>query len=220
LFDLFHVGRFEGEYGPFDRQRQTGMLPSPRGAADDPENESPCAGEVAGASKNDRLGRAIEKGLSPLAASAQQQNNSARENNFCSSCGRRFQSSDRKRGSPRKYCSSECRLKAFRTDHAQSVADEQSVAAETQSVAAETQSVAAETAKRHARDDGELEPEVALFDQKTTKFAFDDCGYLVIEQLCYPDEDQRISIAPSNVWEFLDRLTDFCCGVPSFPPKD
>jgi hypothetical protein len=75
---------------------------------------------------------------------------------------------------------------------------------------------AAEDEREPAKDfDWLNDDSIMLREQPETACYFNQYGGLVIRQRGWPDNDSVVIIAPNNIGEFLDKITDVC-GIPSF----
>jgi hypothetical protein len=216
------------------------------------KSKSPAGLPTREAQENDRLAGAIEELNTQPAENTQAddfgkiipennfgiipENNPPPENTFgklnCGNCGQAFEPRNRKRGSPQKFCSSECRVQAFRVGKDPNT---QSVSSQTQSV---SQSVSYDSP--NVADAGELvtkfphhfgtptppedefdwadDPDIVLRRQCATAVYFNKFDELVIRQQGFEGDswgntmDSCVYINQAFFKEFVNRLCA-ACGV-------
>jgi hypothetical protein len=119
----------------------------------------------------------------------------------CEQRDRRFAKPEASGGSPQHFCSPACRYAAGFQRAPSSQASVQPAKSDQQAAAAKLAA--------HDRFDWFKDDSIVLEEQLPTAIYFSERNHLVIRQRAeYRDEDAFIYIAPQNIAEFIDRLTD------------
>lgn len=131
----------------------------------------------------------------------------------CEHCGQIFSPRLRSGGKPQRFCTQDCR-EAF---HAKANVSQRSPTCGALAVMPATvdrpepENAPAGTTEEFDWNDPDS---MVLLEQRETAIYWNPRGEIVIRQRSYFDDDSVIYVAPKNIADFIDKLTDIA-GIPS-----